>query len=205
MEFYKQYSETPINETPINETIDSDIRFEVDVSIEIPKNSHIKYEYDSETKILKCDRILHTPFNYFFNYGFVVNTLSLDGDALDVIVLMDDELIPGCSIRCKILGYLETSDDHGDDPKMIVCPISKIDPTCANINNITDIPQHTCEKIVYFFNHYKDLEKKAVTVGKILGREEALCIYKESVIRYKHSITNSRSTSPIINSDGYTL
>lgn len=188
-----------------HEIIDSDLSFEVNVSIEIPKNSHIKYEYDIESKTMKCDRILHTPFNYFFNYGFVVNTLSLDGDALDVIVLMDDELIPGCSIKCKILGCLETSDDHGDDPKMIVCPISKIDPTCANINNITDIPQHTCEKIVYFFSHYKDLEKKVVKIGSILDRDGALTIYKDSIVRYKQSINNSRSTSPIVNSDGYIL
>ncbi len=90
MEFCKQNSETSISETSISETsisetsisgtsisgtsisgtIDSDIRFEVDVSIEIPKNSHIKYEYDIESKTMKCDRILHTPFNYFFNYSF---------------------------------------------------------------------------------------------------------------------------------------
>jgi len=37
----------------------------VEVFIEIPKNSHIKYEYDKERKSLVCDRILHTPFKYF--------------------------------------------------------------------------------------------------------------------------------------------
>ena len=61
------------------------------VFIEIARNSHIKYEYDKEIKALICDRVLHTPFKYQFNYGFIPNTLSLDGDPLDVIVLMDDE------------------------------------------------------------------------------------------------------------------
>jgi inorganic pyrophosphatase len=157
---------------------------EVDVFIEISKNSHIKYEYDNELHILKCDRILHTPFNYFFNYGFIPNTLSLDGDALDVIVLMDDELIPGCLIRCKILGCLETSDDHGDDPKLIVCPVNRIDPTNANINNISDIPNHTLDKIVYFFSHYKDLEQKIVNIGKMLDSNDATYIYNESCLRF---------------------
>jgi len=41
---------------------------EVNVFIEIAKNSHIKYEYDKELKALICDRILHTPFKYDFNY-----------------------------------------------------------------------------------------------------------------------------------------
>ena len=178
----------------------------IDVIIEIPKNSHIKYEYDSETKMIKCDRILHTPFKYFFNYGFVPKTLSLDGDALDVIVLMDDELIPGCSIKCKILGCLETSDDHGDDPKIIVCPISKIDPTYEHINRISDIPQHTVDKIIYFFSRYKDLEKTAVTIGKILDRDEARVVYQDSVLRYNDLLVNkSVNSDSVINSDGYIL
>ena len=177
---------------------------EVVVSIEISKNTHIKYEYDNETKTLKCDRVLHTPFNYFFNYGFISNTLSLDGDALDVIVLMDDDLIPGCSIRCKIIGCLETSDDHGIDPKIIACPISSIDPTYANINNITDISQHTIGKIVYFFTHYKDLENKVVKIGKILDYVDALPIYNESVLRFSNKFPITKNNN-IMNSDGYIL
>jgi inorganic pyrophosphatase len=176
----------------------------VDVIIEISKNSHIKYEYDSASKMLKCDRILHTPFNYFFNYGFIAKTLSMDGDAVDVVVLMDDELIPGCSIQCKILGCLETSDDHGDDPKIIVCPTSLIDPTYTNINTISDIPKHTIDKIVYFFTHYKDLENKQVQIGKILDKEDAIHIYKDSIARFVKS-TNPNQNDCIINSDGYVL
>ena len=101
---------------------------EVNVFIEIAKNSHIKYEYDKELKALICDRILHTPFKYDFNYGFIPNTLSEDGDPLDVVVIMDEELVPGCYIKCKILGLLETRDDQGIDPKLIMCPINKVDP-----------------------------------------------------------------------------
>ena len=44
-------------------------QFMIDVIVEIPKNSHIKYEYDSKLKRLKCDRVLHTPFNYFLITG----------------------------------------------------------------------------------------------------------------------------------------
>ena len=109
---------------------------EVDVIIEIAKGGHIKYEYDKQRNMLVCDRILHTPMKYPFNYGFIPNTLSEDGDPLDVVVLMDDELIPGCMIKCKILGYLDTKDDAGNDPKIIVCPVEKIDPIWSEINNL---------------------------------------------------------------------
>jgi inorganic pyrophosphatase len=112
---------------------------EVDVIIEIAKGSHIKYEYDKDRNMIVCDRVLHTPMKYPFNYGFIPNTLSEDGDPLDVVVLMDDELIPGCIIRCKILGYLDTKDDAGNDPKLIVCPIVKVDPMWKNIDDLLSI------------------------------------------------------------------
>ena len=114
---------------------------EVDVIIEIAKGGHIKYEYDKERNMLVCDRILHTPMKYPFNYGFIPNTLSEDGDPVDVVVLMDDELVPGCLIKCKIIGYLETKDDAGNDPKLIVCPVGKVDPMWKNVDNLFDISE----------------------------------------------------------------
>jgi len=162
----------------------------VDVYIEISKNSHIKYEFNHKKNILVCDRILHTPFSYPFNYGFIPNTLSLDNDPIDVIVLMDDELIPGCSIKCKFLGCLETRDDEGVDPKLIMCPCDKIDPTYKSIHDIHDIPAHTIEKIRYFYKHYKDLEHKQVEIGNILDKNAAIRIYKKSCENYRvtHSL-----------------
>jgi inorganic pyrophosphatase len=159
-----------------------DKELDVDVFIEISKNSHIKYEYDKKLKALICDRVLHTPFKYEFNYGFIPNTLSLDGDPLDVVVLMDDELVPGCYINCKFLGLLETQDEQGIDPKIIMCPSRKVDPKYNDYNNINDIPQSTREKIKYFFSHYKDLENKKVIIGNWLNKDDAISTYQSSII-----------------------
>jgi len=157
--------------------------FKIDVFVEIAKNSHIKYEYDKIRKTLICDRILHTPFKYFFNYGFIPDTLSEDGDPLDVVIVMDDELVPGCYITCKLIGYLETSDDAGNDPKLIMCPTNKIDPKYNGINDINDIDELTLNKIKYFFSHYKDLENKRVSIGNFKCKSEAIEVYKQSIER----------------------
>jgi inorganic pyrophosphatase len=157
--------------------------FCADVFIEIAKNSHIKYEFDKEKNILVCDRILSTPFKYHFNYGFIPNTLSEDGDPIDAVVLMDDELIPGCLINCKIIGYLDTEDDKGRDPKLIMCPSVKIDSRYKNIQNITDLPDQTLLRIAYFFQHYKDLEHKIVQVNKFHGKMDAIREYESSLIK----------------------
>lgn len=159
---------------------------EVNVYIEISKNSNIKYEYDNELNGLICDRILHTPFKYIFNYGFIPNTLSEDNDTLDALVVIDDELVPGSYIKCKIIGCLETADDKGNDPKLILVPIKKVDPTYKDINNISDIPEHTTNKIRYFFEHYKDLEYKEVQIGNFLNQEDSINIYLKSVEAYKN-------------------
>lgn len=153
----------------------------VEVFIEISKGSNIKYEYDKEKNTLVCDRILYTPFRYIFNYGFIPNTLSLDSDPIDAVVLMDDSLVPGCTIKCKIIGCLETSDSEGIDPKLLLCPIDKIDPKSKTINQISDLNPFVLEQIKYFFSHYKDLENKHVNIGNFLDRDEAIKIYKESV------------------------
>ena len=157
----------------------------VDVFIEIAKGSNIKYEYDKKREALVCDRILHTPFNYEFNYGFIPDTLSPDGDALDVVLIMDDKLMPGSYINCKFLGYLETEDENGIDPKILMCPSNKIDPTYSSISDINNVSTHKIEKIKYFFQHYKDLENKTVKIGQLYGKIEATSIYLNSSTQYK--------------------
>ena len=162
----------------------------IEVFVEISKGSNIKYEFDKKKNTLVCDRILHTPFRYIFNYGFVPNTLSLDMDPIDAVIIMDESLVPGCLIKCKIIGCLETSDSEGDDPKLILCPIDKIDPTAKNINNLCDLPNILLEQIKYFFSHYKDLENKNVIIGEFIDREKAISTYLKSIDNFKKNNTS---------------
>ena len=171
---------TIIEETIIEETM-------VDVFIEISKGSNIKYEFDKVKNALVCDRFLHTPFRYIFNYGFIPNTLSQDSDPIDVVVITEESLISGCYIKCKIIGCLETADSEGNDPKLIVCPINKIDPKSKVINDIDNLSNFVLEQIEYFFSHYKDLENKHVTIGNFVPKEKAIEIYKESILNYNNS------------------
>jgi len=163
----------------------------VDVFIEISKGSNIKYEFDKIKNALVCDRILHTPFRYIFNYGFIPETLSQDSDPIDAVVIMDESIIPGSYIKCKIIGCLETSDSEGIDPKLLLCPINKIDPKSKNINGIEDLSDFVLEQIKYFFFHYKDLENKYVTIGNFLSKNESVKIYLDSIDNYNNNLKNN--------------
>jgi inorganic pyrophosphatase len=152
------------------------------VYIEISKGTNVKYEYNHELNTLVCDRILYTPFMFPFNYGFIPNTLSGDGDPIDVLIYMDVPLIPGSYIKCRIIGALETSDDKGDDVKLIMVPSISVSPNEANIENIKDLPNMFIEKVTYFYKHYKDLENKEVILGNLLDKDQAIDVYIKSKI-----------------------
>ena len=157
----------------------------VNVVIEIPLGSYIKYEVDKKTGVLFVDRILYTSMHYPFNYGFIPNTLEEDGDPVDVLVLGYEPLLPGSVIEAKPIGILEMEDEEGPDAKIIAVPKPKIDPRFKDIDDIDDIPQAIKDKIKHFFEHYKELEPgKWVKVTGWRGKEEALKRIKEAIERY---------------------
>ena len=134
--------------------------FPVDVIIEIPRNSYVKYEYDEKSDRIRCDRILNTSMCYPGNYGFIPNTLSGDGDPLDILLISDYSLHPGVIIKARIIGVLLTKDEKGDDEKIIMVPDNSVDPSYNDITDYTELPEIISNKIKHFFTHYKDNEEK---------------------------------------------
>lgn len=130
----------------------------VNVFIEIPKDSNIKYELDKETGIIMVDRFLHTSMLYPFNYGFVPNTLAEDGDPIDMLVLSEFSVAPGTIIPSNIIGMLEMEDEAGIDTKIIAVPSEKIDPLYGIYLDIGQVPVAIKNKLKHFFENYKTLE-----------------------------------------------
>ncbi|EWM23239.1 inorganic diphosphatase [Nannochloropsis gaditana] len=88
---------------------------EVPVFIEVSKGSRMKYEWDSNVGLLRLDRVLHSAVFYPFDYGFIPQTLCDDGDPLDVLVMGDSSLEPGCIVDVRVLGYMVMEDEKGKD------------------------------------------------------------------------------------------
>ena len=150
----------------------------VNVRVEIMYGDKIKYEIDHKSGQLIVDRFLHTPFAYPFNYGYIENTMSGDGDPLDAVIVCKHPILPTSLIKCRIIGALETSDEKGQDEKVILVPDTSVDPYNKDIHEIDDLDNHTMDEIKYFFEHYKDLEKgKHVEMGKILDSKDAFKLY----------------------------
>ncbi len=136
-----------------------DIPNDLNVAIEIPANSSpIKYEIDKDSHAVFVDRFMATPMFYPANYGYVPNTLSEDGDPLDVLVVTPYPVVPGSVIRCRPVGILNMSDEAGKDAKILAVPHSKLTTLYDNVQNYSDLPELLIKQIEHFFENYKDLE-----------------------------------------------
>ncbi|WP_026874394.1 inorganic diphosphatase [Jiangella gansuensis] len=129
---------------------------EFDVTIEIPAGSRNKYEMDHETGRIKLDRRLFTSTRYPHDYGFIDDTLGLDSDPLDAMVLIEEPTFPGCLIRCRAIGMFRMTDEAGGDDKVICVPAE--DPRKVALQDIGDVPEFDRLEIQHFFEVYKDLE-----------------------------------------------
>ncbi|PJA31787.1 MAG: inorganic diphosphatase [Zetaproteobacteria bacterium CG_4_9_14_3_um_filter_53_7] len=160
---------------------------EINVVIEVPQHGDpIKYELDKDSGAVFVDRFMHTAMHYPCNYGFVPNTLSDDGDPVDVLVVSQFALIPGCVIPCRPVGVLMMEDEAGMDAKILAVPASRLKPYYCDVKGPEDLPAFLIDQIKHFFEHYKDLEKNKWV--KVTGWADATVAKKEitdSIARYE--------------------
>lgn len=115
--------------------------------IEIPQHSRYKYELDKETNTLILDRPLNQSIPA--NYGFIPNTLSEDGDPLDVFVITKPKypLVPGTFCKVHFIGIMYCNDNGVTDHKLIA--------TLENENNML-LWNREITQIENYLQTYKD-------------------------------------------------
>jgi len=155
----------------------------VECIIEIPMGTKNKFEVNKKTGKIKLDRVLYSALTYPGEYGYIENTLSLDGDPLDILVISSYPTFPGCIVDARVIGYLEVKDNFEGDEK-IIAVVDK-DPRFDHINDLTDINEHLQAEIKDFFQNYKTLQKIKVETKSFHNKEKALNLIKECKDRYK--------------------
>jgi inorganic pyrophosphatase len=168
-----------------------DLANDFNVIIEIPMHADpIKYEVDKATGALFVDRFVSTAMHYPCNYGYVPQTLSGDGDPVDVLVITPFALMPGVVVRVRPIGILKMTDEGGADTKLLAVPIDKLTPLYRHVETVRDLPELTISQITHFFQHYKDLEPgKWVKIEGWGSPEEAKAEVRDGVKAYKKANT----------------
>lgn len=159
----------------------------VDVIIEIPAGSRNKYEYDHASHVIRLDRVLHSSVHYPSDYGFIPDTLSKDGDPLDVLVLVIDPTFPGCHVPARPVGLLRMHDEKGEDEKVLAVPVG--DPRFEEFHSLEDLPQHWLREIENFFATYKLLEDKETDLYGWEGLDSVLKTIDDSRKRYTETLS----------------
>jgi len=155
-----------------------------DVFIEIPAGSRNKYEFDFELKKMRFDRLLFSSMKYPTDYGFIPETLALDNDPLDALVMFTEPSIPGLLVEVKPIGVFYMSDDKGQDEKIICVPTG--DPLMRELNDLGDINAHLLKEIEHFFKVYKDLENKKVETNGFGDKAAAIELIKACQERFQN-------------------
>eukprot|EP00004_Rigifila_ramosa_P001303 TRINITY_DN1121_c0_g1_i1.p2 TRINITY_DN1121_c0_g1~~TRINITY_DN1121_c0_g1_i1.p2 ORF type:complete len:198 (-),score=51.85 TRINITY_DN1121_c0_g1_i1:42-602(-) len=150
--------------------------------IEITKGSKVKYELDKHSGMLRVDRILYSSVVYPHNYGFIPRTLAHDGDPMDVLVIMQEPVLPMSFLRAKPIGVMPMIDQGERDDKIICVHLD--DPEFRHFNDISEMPKHRLLEISRFFEDYKKNENKEVKVEQFGGAAEARAIVEESMRLY---------------------
>ena len=84
----------------------------IQVVIEASRESRVKYKVDPATGLIAFDKLLPTGFRFPFNFGSIPSTKAPDGDPLDVVVLLDEPLVPGSVVNVRLVGIIEAEQEQ---------------------------------------------------------------------------------------------
>ncbi len=160
----------------------TDLPSVVNAIIEIPKGRRSKFEIDKQTGLFRLDRYLFSSSHYPGDYGFIPQTLAEDGDALDVLVMVNEPTFTGCLIQTRVIGLFKMKDRGLNDYKVFGVP--NTDPLFAEFRDLRDVPPHFLREVEHFFATYKQLEGAKTETGGWAPAASALDEVRASVERF---------------------
>ena len=155
----------------------------VKAMIEISQGSRTKYEIDKTTGLLKLDRVIYSSFHYPVNYGFIPQTLGLDNDPLDILVLCSQSIQPLCLVEATVIGNMQMIDMGDKDDKIIA--VATRDPSVNHMTDIDELPKHFFNELKNYFEQYKVLENKEVKIDNFQNKEAAYHIINDAIKLYQ--------------------
>ena len=156
--------------------------------IETPKGSRVKYAYDPKLGLFELKKALPEGMTFPFNFGFIPATEAEDGDPVDILILNEEPLLPGCLLKVRLVGVIKAEQTEDGkvirNDRLLGCAVSKETP--ADMDN--DEPSaKTVSEIGYFFMSYNKLEGRKFRVLGKAGRKRALAMVEKAAKNFaKH-------------------
>ncbi len=141
--------------------------------VETPKGCGIKYDYDPKQGRLSVKKRLPAGLVFPFDFGYIPGTLGEDGDPLDVVMISETQLFPGCSVDCRIIGSLKVVQREKNgrpirNDRYIAVPVISV--TYRAVTEISQLPDSLLQELEVFFITYNRQEGKQLdVVAKMAG------------------------------------
>lgn len=148
----------------------------MDIIIETPKGSRLKYVFDEELKLFRLKKILAEGLAFPFDFGFIPGTRAEDGMPLDVLVISEFTSFPGCVIDCRIVGCIQAEqgvakEKTRNDRYLAIPEQSRV---YEHVNSVEDLPGQLLREVESFFINYITAEGKRLRLLGNLNSAEAL-------------------------------
>jgi inorganic pyrophosphatase len=162
---------------------------EINAFIETAKGSGSKFKYEPDLDLFTLHKSLPKGMEFPYDYGFIPSTLGEDGDPLDVLVLIDTDVFPGCLVKARLVGVIEAKQKDGEkverNDRLIA--VHTKSATWDKITELDDLPSGLVEQIEHFFISYHDLhEIEFKPIGR-KGAKHALKLIQQGIKRYQKS------------------
>lgn len=155
----------------------------VSVIIETPKGSRNKLKYDPKKRMLKLSKVMPEGMVFPYDFGFIPGTKADDGDPLDVLVLTDEPLFPGCFADCRLIGVIEAEQVEGNKRKrndrLIAVPEASL--LYSDINDLDKLNPTVLQQVEAFFVNYQKVRDVQVNILDHRGPDKALQILRRSI------------------------
>jgi inorganic pyrophosphatase len=154
----------------------------LNVIIETPKGSRVKYSYEENSGLFMLSKVLPEGMVFPFNFGFVPKTLAADGDPLDILILNEEPLVSGCFVKVKPIAVIKATQTEDGKPvrndRVIGQAIGKEVP--LEKRNLK-LDRVLVSQIEFFFTAYNKLYGKTFKVLGAKGPKKAREIVDQAI------------------------
>jgi inorganic pyrophosphatase len=158
------------------------------IVVETPKGSRNKYSYDPECDCLQLSTVLPEGMVFPYDFGFIPSTLGDDGDPLDILILMEAPVVPGCVVTVRLIGAIEAEQkekDEGWTRNDRLVAVATHAQTYQKARSFGDVRPHLVEEIIGFFVDYNKLRGRKFRPGKTVGPEKAEKLIKIGMKKFR--------------------
>lgn len=156
----------------------------INVVIETPKGCRNKFSHQPETGYYKLSKVLPAGTSFPFDFGFIPGTQAEDGDALDVLVMVETDCFPGCLIECRVIGILEAlqqekgkKEERND--RIVAVALESIDH--SGLAHIRELNKNLLNEVLSFFEYYNKMRNKRFRFIGVKGPDKAMKLIKKHI------------------------